>query len=116
MPNAVLTHDVVAEDFVSVCASVSVGGAARVRTGTYLGQGCTIREGLTLGAWSMVGMGAAVVHEIGDCQLWAGVPARLLGASEGPVPPRAGLARTGREGPARPVPGTAPTAVRPRTA
>ena len=84
MPNAVLTHDVFVEDYVSVCASVSLGGAVRVRTGTYLGQGCTVREGLTIGAWSMVGMGAAVVREIGDCQLWAGVPARLVSALAGP--------------------------------
>jgi sugar O-acyltransferase (sialic acid O-acetyltransferase NeuD family) len=86
MPNAVLSHDVVVEDYVSVCASVSVGGRTRVRTGTYLGQGCTVREGLTLGSWSMAGMGAAVVTEIGDCQLWTGVPACLHGPSEGPPP------------------------------
>jgi sugar O-acyltransferase (sialic acid O-acetyltransferase NeuD family) len=88
MPNAVLTHDVVVEDYATVCALVSLGGRSRVRTGTYLAQGATVREGVTLGAWSMVGMGAAVIHEIGDGQLWAGVPARLLGASDGPPPIR----------------------------
>lgn len=86
MPNAVLTHDVAVGDYVTVCASASLGGGVQARTGTYLGQGCTVREGVTLGAWSMIGMGAAVVREVGDGQLWAGVPARLVGASPGPPP------------------------------
>jgi sugar O-acyltransferase (sialic acid O-acetyltransferase NeuD family) len=88
MPNAVLTHDVMVEDYVSVCAAATLGGAVRVRTGTYLGQSCTVRAGLTLGSWSMVGIGSAVVHPVGDCQLWDGVPARLVGPSEGPPAPR----------------------------
>jgi sugar O-acyltransferase (sialic acid O-acetyltransferase NeuD family) len=83
MPNAVLTHDDVIEDYVSVCASVALAGCVRIREGTYLGQGCLVREGLTVGAWSVVGMGAAVTRDVGDAQVWAGVPARLLRPSAG---------------------------------
>jgi len=86
MPNAVLTHDVVIEDYVTICANTSVAGGVRVRTGSYLGQNCTIRESLTIGAWSLVGMSAAVVDEVGDSQVWAGVPARHVRASAGPPP------------------------------
>jgi sugar O-acyltransferase (sialic acid O-acetyltransferase NeuD family) len=84
MPNAVLTHDDVVEDYVSICASVALAGCVRVREGAYLGQGCLVREGLTVGAWSVVGMGAAVTRDVGDAQVWAGVPARLLHPSAGP--------------------------------
>ncbi|OHV31220.1 MULTISPECIES: NeuD/PglB/VioB family sugar acetyltransferase [Pseudofrankia] len=105
MPNAVLAHDVVVEDYVSVCASVTLAGAVRVRAGAYLGQSCAIREGLTVGSWSMIGMGAAVIRGIGDSEVWAGVPAQLLRPSVGPPPvpmsppgaaPRTGYARSVR--------------------
>jgi sugar O-acyltransferase (sialic acid O-acetyltransferase NeuD family) len=106
MPNAVLAHDVVVEDYVTACASVTLGGSVRVRAGAYLGQNCAVREGLTVGAWSMLGMGAAAIHDIGDSELWAGVPAELLRPSAGPpsVPtagpsgatPRVGYARSVR--------------------
>jgi sugar O-acyltransferase (sialic acid O-acetyltransferase NeuD family) len=86
MPNAVLTHDVIVEDYVTVCANASVAGSVRIRTGAYLGQNVTIREGLTIGAWSLVGMGAAVTRHVGDSEVWAGVPAELIRPSAGPPP------------------------------
>ncbi|MBL7501911.1 NeuD/PglB/VioB family sugar acetyltransferase [Frankia sp. CNm7] len=95
MPNAVLTHDVVVEDYVSVCASASLAGAVRVRTGAYLGQNCTVREGLTVGAWSLIGMGAAVITAVGDCQIWAGVPAQFVRPVAEPPP----IAPTGPSAP-----------------
>ncbi|WP_045875219.1 NeuD/PglB/VioB family sugar acetyltransferase [Pseudofrankia sp. DC12] len=86
MPNVVLTHDVVVEDYVTVCANASLAGSVRVRAGAYVGQNCTIREGLTIGSWSLIGMGAAVTRDVGDSEVWAGVPAELIRPSVGPPP------------------------------
>lgn len=76
MPNAVLTHDVVVEDYVTICAGVSVGGSALLRRASYIGMNASIREGTTIGARAVIGMGAAVVSDQPDGETWVGVPAR----------------------------------------
>jgi acetyltransferase-like isoleucine patch superfamily enzyme len=49
-----------------------------VAAGAYLGTGCTVREHLTVGAWSTIGMGAVVLCDVPPHEVWAGVPARQL--------------------------------------
>jgi sugar O-acyltransferase (sialic acid O-acetyltransferase NeuD family) len=78
MPQAVLTHDDVLEDYVTVAAGVRVAGAVRVQEGAYLGAGCLIRENRTIGPWALVGMGAVVTHDVPGGEVWAGAPARFV--------------------------------------
>lgn len=80
MPQAVLTHDDVLEDFVTLGAGVRLAGTVRVREGAYLGAGCLVREGLTIGPWALVGMGAVVTRDVPGGEVWAGVPARFARA------------------------------------
>src|SRR3546814_3986551 len=40
--------------------------------------GCLLREGARIGAWALVGMGAAVTGDVPTREVWAGVPARFL--------------------------------------
>lgn len=75
MPNATLTHDVVVEDFATLCAGVSLGGGVRVGSGAYVGMNATVHPGVTIGADAVVGMGAVVLHDVPPGQVWAGVPA-----------------------------------------
>jgi acetyltransferase-like isoleucine patch superfamily enzyme len=77
MPQTVLTHDDVIEDFVTVASGVRLGGAVRVETGAYLGAGALVREGVVIGAGSLVGMGAVVTKDVPPGQVWIGAPARL---------------------------------------
>lgn len=76
MPRAVLTHDCVVEDFATLCAGTVLGGNVRVAQGAYLGMACAIRQGLTVGAGAMVGMGAVVLRDVGADECVVGVPAR----------------------------------------
>jgi sugar O-acyltransferase (sialic acid O-acetyltransferase NeuD family) len=78
MPQVVLTHDDVLGDFVTAGSGVRIAGGVTVGTGAYLGAGCLVREGCDIGAWALVGMGAAVTRDIPAGQVWAGVPARFL--------------------------------------
>jgi sugar O-acyltransferase (sialic acid O-acetyltransferase NeuD family) len=78
MPNVVLTHDDVVEDYVTLAAGVAVGGYAVLRTESYLGMNSSVRQRTTVGVGAVVGMGAAVVSDIPDGETWAGVPARPL--------------------------------------
>jgi sugar O-acyltransferase (sialic acid O-acetyltransferase NeuD family) len=81
MPNAVLTHDCVLEDYVTVCAGVVLGGNVIVQQGAYLGMNSSVREGVKVGAGATLGMGAALLSDLPSGETWVGVPARPLAPS-----------------------------------
>jgi acyl-[acyl carrier protein]--UDP-N-acetylglucosamine O-acyltransferase len=78
MPNVTLTHDVVVEDFATLCAGVSLGGSVTVGSRAYVGMNASVRERLTVGADSVLGMGAALVSDLPAGETWVGVPAAGL--------------------------------------
>ncbi|MEW2300735.1 acetyltransferase [Streptomyces sp. NPDC006655] len=85
MPQAVLTHDDVVEDFATITSGVRLGGGTRLEQGAYVGSGALVREGTTVGAWSLVGMGSAVLGDVPPGEVWVGSPARRLRAAEAPA-------------------------------
>lgn len=50
-----------------------------IRSGASLGANCTIRCGITVGIWAMIGSGSVVTKDIPDYGLAWGNPARLHG-------------------------------------
>ena len=78
MPGVVFTHDDVIEDFATFGAGVRLAGRVHVEEGAYVGSGALVREDRTVGAWSLVGMGAIVTKDVPVAEIWAGVPARFL--------------------------------------
>ena len=48
----------------------------RLGTGAFLGVGCSVLPGVTIGAWAVVGAGAAVIRDVADGMIVKGVPAR----------------------------------------
>lgn len=91
MPMVAITHGNEIGDFATLASGVRLGGRVRVELGAYLGAGALVREGLTVGPWSLVGMGAVVTRSIPPAELWAGVPARRRETVE--VPPHIGARR-----------------------
>lgn len=84
MPHVTLTHDDVIDDFATIASGVCLGGGVRVHRGAYLGAGALISENRTVGAFSLVGMGAVVTRDVPAREIWAGVPARRLRAADIP--------------------------------
>jgi sugar O-acyltransferase (sialic acid O-acetyltransferase NeuD family) len=84
MPQVVLTHDDHLADFVIAASGARLAGGVTVDTGAYLGAGCLIREGLHIGRWALVGMGAALTHDVPPAEVWAGIPARFLRTADLP--------------------------------
>lgn len=76
MPNVVITHDCVIEDYATLGASVVLGGSVRVGAGAYIGMASALREGTTVGPGATVGMGAVVLADVSAGDTVLGVPAR----------------------------------------
>ncbi|MFE9257675.1 acetyltransferase [Streptomyces sp. NPDC006879] len=85
MPQAVLTHDDVVEDFATIASGVRLGGGVRVERGAYVGAGALVREYTTVGGWSLTGMGSTVLADVPPGEVWAGSPARRLREAESPA-------------------------------
>ncbi|MFC1419628.1 NeuD/PglB/VioB family sugar acetyltransferase [Streptacidiphilus cavernicola] len=81
MPQVVLTHEDVVEDFATVASGVRLGGGVRIGTGGYVGAGALVREYATVGDWSLVGTGSVVLGDVPPGEVWVGAPARRLRAA-----------------------------------
>lgn len=82
MPNVVLTHDDVVEDYATLCAGVVLGGSVTVGRAAYVGMAASVRENVWIGSGVTIGMGAVVLTDALAGRTYAGVPAREL-----PSPP-----------------------------
>ena len=78
MPQVVLTHGDVVEDFVTIASGVRIGGRATLAEGCYLGAGALVREDRVVGKGALVGMGSVVLADVPAGETWVGSPARRL--------------------------------------
>jgi len=85
MPQVVLTHDNVIGPYATIASGVRLGGGVRLGDGVYVGAGALLRDGITVGAWSQLGMGSVVLHDVPAGEVWVGAPARFLRRADAPV-------------------------------
>ena len=71
-------HDCVLGAYVHISPGARLAGAVSVGDGTWIGIGACVRQVVCIGRNVMVGAGAAVVCNISDNMIVAGVPARVL--------------------------------------
>lgn len=78
MPQVVLTHDDVVEDYATLAAGVCLGGNVRVGAAAYLGMRSSVRQNVHIGPDATLGMAAALLSDVPAGETWVGVPAMPL--------------------------------------
>jgi len=73
---ATIDHDCILADGVHVSPGAHLAGNINIGEHSWLGIGCSIKQGLTIGCNVVVGVGAAVVTSIDDNCVAVGVPAK----------------------------------------
>ncbi|NLX02295.1 MAG: acetyltransferase [Syntrophomonadaceae bacterium] len=73
-----IDHDCIINDFVHLGPGVHLAGNITIAEGTLLGVGTSVIPGVKVGKWSIIGVGAALVNDIPDHVVAAGVPARVI--------------------------------------
>ncbi len=71
-------HDCTVKSHAHICPGAHLGGTVRVGEGAFVGIGSTVIQDRTIGAWSTVGGGSAVIRDVPPNTTVAGVPAVVL--------------------------------------
>jgi acetyltransferase EpsM len=74
-----VSHDTELGNFVFVGTGAIVCGNTRVEEGAHIAPRAVIQDGLRVGRYSVVGLGAAVLRDVPDYAIVAGNPARVIG-------------------------------------
>lgn len=82
LSGTVLNHEVVVGDWSILGSGVMLSGAVKVGRFCYLGTSSSVREGMAIGDGSLVGMGSAVIANVDQNKVVAGVPAKLIRSAE----------------------------------
>jgi UDP-N-acetylglucosamine acyltransferase len=76
MAHAHVGHDATIGDNCEICTGVIIGGYAVIKDEAKVKLGVTVRNRKTVGTGALVGLGAAVVADVGDGEVWFGNPAK----------------------------------------
>lgn len=69
-------HHSIIEDNVFFTSHVVMSGHCHIKQGAFLGVNSCIRDGVTIGENSIIGMGSVVTKNIPDNETWIGSPAK----------------------------------------
>jgi sugar O-acyltransferase (sialic acid O-acetyltransferase NeuD family) len=76
--SATADHDCVIGDFAHVSVGAHLAGGCRIGARSLVGIGAVLGRPVTVGERAIVGAGSAVLHDVPDAGVVAGVPARDL--------------------------------------
>ena len=78
LQGATVGHDNEIGDFVHISAQACLGAFLEIHPGVHVGMNSTVRENVSMGAFSALGMASALLTDIGPDEIWVGNPARFL--------------------------------------
>lgn len=78
LPNSVISHDVVIDDYTCITGGVCISGGTHIGRQCYLGTNCSIIGGITVGDFSLIGMGSVVLDNVAENSVVVGNPAKFI--------------------------------------
>jgi sugar O-acyltransferase (sialic acid O-acetyltransferase NeuD family) len=81
-PHANVAHDDILKKGCSICGFCNLGGNVTIGEYAYLGLSACVKQGLSIGGDSIVGMGAVVCKSVPDEVVAVGNPARIVRKNE----------------------------------
>lgn len=78
----VVGHDVCVSEGAVLSSMVNLGGAVEVGECAYIGMGALVKEGVSVGCWSIVAMGSVVFSDLPQEVIAVGNPARVSKRNE----------------------------------
>jgi len=79
MAQSHIPHDASLADRIKLANSVQIGGYTSIMSDSYLGFGAVVHQFVSIGAYSMIGMGSIVIGDVAPGSKVVGSPARLIG-------------------------------------
>lgn len=77
--NSLIGHNTIIKDYCFVANCASVGSGVVLEEGVHLGSNSSIIENVTIGQWSLIGLGAVVLKDVPACTKMVGNPAKSIG-------------------------------------
>lgn len=82
MIGAIISHHCTIGAHTFVAAGSCSGSHLKVGEGVHISMNCTIREALSIGNYATLAMGSVLLKDMGELEIWAGNPAKLLRNAE----------------------------------
>jgi len=79
---SLIGHGSTLENYSYVANNACIGADVHLKEGAYLGTNATTLEYITLGKWSITGIGAVVLKNVEDYSKVVGSPARVIGTTK----------------------------------
>jgi UDP-N-acetylglucosamine acyltransferase len=81
MGRAHIAHDCIIDNSVVVTSAVQIAGHCHVWSGSNIGLGTVVHQGVQIGPGAMIGLGSAIRKEVGAFTITLGNPARTTGVN-----------------------------------
>jgi acetyltransferase-like isoleucine patch superfamily enzyme len=78
MVNATVGHNSKLHPYCHCAAQSCISSCVTLEKGVHVGLNATVGDGLHLGQFSTLAMGAVLTRNLPEYQIWAGNPARFL--------------------------------------
>ena len=71
-------HDTEVGEMVFIANNASIGGRVKIKNSAHIGSNSSILERITIGEYSIIGLGSVVLANVGDYEKVVGNPAKIM--------------------------------------